>query len=241
MNASQSPISVSRVATIKNGGRLQRACFSPDGGSVITSSDAGCERWNVATGERLATLAPDDADYLTAEVFWEQKYGEPSQRERAAWLAKEAFNGFDDYVLASPSGRFIAAGSSSGYLHLLDTTANTQISLLGHSTTMNNHMHQNSIEFLGFDASSSFLISMAEEDDAPLLWDLLAPARPGQRGKRGALLFDQPVRLNDVTLGAIDTIRFSPTEPRFVAIHRGERAAIVWEISRRDAACVEVG
>mmetsp|Transcript_4710 Transcript_4710/g.6143 ORF Transcript_4710/g.6143 Transcript_4710/m.6143 type:complete len:88 (-) Transcript_4710:63-326(-) len=83
-----------------------------------------------------------------------------------------------------------------------------------------------------FDESSSFLISMAEEDGTPLLWDLTAPGKKVTRGDKPARLLDDPVRLNDVTPGGIDTVAFSPAEPKFICTHRMTETAKVWEIVR---------
>lgn len=104
--------------------------------------------------------------------------------------------------------------------------------LLGHDTSKNNHMHQNSIEAMHFDAGSSYLISMADEDDKPLLWNLLAPTGQQVWNEQPALTHKNPIDLNSIIPGGIDTISFSSIEPKFVATIRMTRTAAVVKIMK---------
>lgn len=215
---------------IKGQGRFSSAVFSDNGTSIITISNAGCDLWDAQTGQHLKQLVPGDADYRTrADVskrHYDALYPETDDEKNAAARAA----GFADYAVTAPNKRLIALGSNSGDLRVVDLEDGTLLFLNGHSTSMNNHMHQNSITAMMFDESSSFLISTADEDGAPLLWDLTAPGIEVTRGDKPAQVLDDPVRLNDVTPGGIDTVAFSPTEPKFICTHRTTETAAVWQI-----------
>ncbi|MHA7856656.1 MAG: hypothetical protein ACX94D_01120 [Henriciella sp.] len=180
----------------------------------------------------MKQLTQRDADYRTrADVskrYYDDLYPQTDDEKSAAAHAA----GFADYAVTAPNKRLIALGSNSGELRVVDLEGGARLFLNGHATSMNNHMHQNSITAIVFDESSSFLISMADEDGSPLLWDLTAPGKDATRGDKPARLLDEPVQLNDVTPGGIDTVAFSPTEPKFICTHRMTETVAVWEIAR---------
>ena len=226
------PLTIKAGPVIKGEGRFSSAAFSDNGVSIITISNAGCDLWDAQTGQHMKKLTPGDADYRTrADVskrHYDALYPQTDDEKTAAARAV----GFADYAVTARNGRLIALGSNSGDLRVVDLEGRAPFFLNGHSTSMNNHMRQNSITAMVFDESSSFLISMADEDGAPLLWDLTAPGKEVTRGDKPARLLDAPVRLNDVTPGGIDTVAFSPAEPKFICTHRMTETAIVWEIVR---------
>ncbi|GGO12213.1 hypothetical protein GCM10007972_16860 [Iodidimonas muriae] len=98
---------------------------------------------------------------------------------------------------------------------------------------MNNHIHQNSITALLFDSSSSYLVSMADEDDAPLLWDLSAKGEDRTWNNKRAIQILPSIKLNEATPAGIDTIQFNPIAPELVTTHRVTETAVVWEIVRQ--------
>ena len=100
------------------------------------------------------------------------------------------------------------------------------------STSMNNHMHQNSINAMLFDSSSTYLVSVAEEDCDPLLWDLTAASKGTTWNQMPGRLFDLPLQLKDVMPSLFSTIAFSPIEPKFVTTHYLDQTTRVWEIIR---------
>lgn len=220
------------IATIAWDVNLSSACFSADGATVVVTSASGCRRYSAETGRLLQELSPDDEDYQTSSSWTRRQLDAmdiASEEERAAC---EHFRGFADYAATSPDGRFVAVGSSSGYLQIFDFDDDIPMLLKGHSTSMNNHLHQNSIRAMLFDCSSTMLISLAEEDDSPLLWDLSGPTKDGSWKGGAARLMDQPLRLNEVTPAGIDTISFSPVAQAFISTHRVEKTAIIWSIER---------
>lgn len=227
------PLAIKAGPLIKGEGRFSSAAFSDDGASIITISDAGCDLWDPQTGQHLKQLTLSDADYRTRASVSKRHYDAlyPQTDDEKAAAARAV--GFADYAVTATNGRLIALGSNSGDLRVVDLEGGAPLFLNGHATSMNNHMHQNSITAMMFDESSSFLISMADEDGAPLLWDLRAPGKEVTRDGKLALLLDEPVRLNDVTPGGIDTVAFSPTEPKFICTHRITETAAVWEIVRK--------
>lgn len=226
------PLTIKAGPVIKGEGRFSSATFSVDGASVITISHAGCDLWDAQTGRHLKQLIPGDADYRTRADFSKCHYDALYPQTDDEKTAAAGALGFADYAVTAPNGRLIALGSNSGDLRVVDLEGGTPLFLNGHLTSMNNHMRQNSITAMVFDESSSFLISMADEDDAPLLWDLMAPGEEVTRVDKPTRLLDEPVRLNDVTPGGIDTVAFSPTEPKFICTHRMSKTAAVWEIVR---------
>ena len=133
-------------------------------------------------------------------------------------------------MTTSPNGRYVAFGSISGYLGVFDVDQDMPFILNGHTTSKNNHMHQNSINAMLFDSSSTYLVSVAEEDCDPLLWDLKAASKEKIWNQRSARLFEQPVKINDFTPSLFSTIAFSPIEPKFVTTHYSDQTTRVWEI-----------
>ncbi len=237
MNAQLAPqklsITIKAGPVIKGEGRFSSAAFSPDGASIITISNAGCNQWNAQTGRHMKQLIPGDPDYQTRADFSKCHYDALSPQTDDEKTAAAGATGFADYAVTATNGRLIALGSNSGDLRVVDLGGGTPLFLNGHSTSMNNHMRQNSITAMVFDESSSFLISMADEDGSPLLWDLMAQGKDVTRGDKPARLLDDPIRLNDVTPGGIDTVAFSPTEPEFICTHRTTETAAVWQIVRK--------
>lgn len=228
----KAPLTIKAGPVIKGKGRFSSAEFSADSASIITTSNAGCDLWDAATGRHIKALAHGDVNYTTGADFPRRRIEslDPQTEHEKAAAGRAA--GFADYAVTAPNGRLIALGSSSGDLRIVDLEGGPPLFLKGHSTSMNNHMHQNSITTMAFDSSSAYLISMAEEDDAPLLWDLTAPGKEITRGDKPALLLDEPVQLNDATPAGIDTVAFSPTEAKFVATHRTAETAAIWQIVR---------
>lgn len=92
-------------------------------------------------------------------------------------------------------------------------------------------MHQNSIKAILFDSSSSYLVSMADEDDAPLLWDLSAKGEVRTWNDKSAFQILPSIKLNEATPAGIDTIQFSPIALELVTTHRVTETAVVWEIA----------
>lgn len=226
------PLTIKAGPVIRGQGRFSSAEFSADGASIITTSNAGCDLWDAQTGRHVERLSQGEAGYRTGADIFKRRLDSlyPQTEEEKAAAARAA--GFADYAVTAPNGRLIALGSNSGDLRIVDLKDGVPLFLNGHSTSMNNHMHQNSITTMAFDSSSAYLISMADEDGAPLLWDLTAPGKDITWNDKPALMLDDPVQLNDATPAGIDTVAFSPTEARFVATHRTTETAAIWEIVR---------
>lgn len=222
-------VAVSAITTIKGSGRFSSAKFSADGLSIITTSSEGCQRWDALSGKFLADIPPDDSDCMTYHEFWEQEVNSLNVETEAEQRACDVFRGFAHFATTAPNGRLVAVGSHSGHLQLVDLDSAVPLILHGHITSMNNHAHQNSIEAMLFDSSSTYLISMSDEEDAPLLWDLSAKGEERIWNKKPALSL-KPIRLRDFGISGIDTVHFSPSEPRFVATDRVEETAVIWEI-----------
>lgn len=217
------------IATIKGNDRFSSAKFSQDGLSVITTSYDGCQRWDAQSGEFLADIQPDDSAYINQHDFWKQEFQSLKIETEEEQCACDMFRGFADFATTAPNGRLVAVGSCFGNLHLVDLDRAVPFVLDGHVTSMNNHMHQNSIKAMLFDSSSRYIISMSEEEDAPLLWDLSVRGEERIWDKKMALLL-KPISLRDFGIAGIDTVHFSPTEPKFVATNRVEETATVWEV-----------
>jgi WD40 repeat protein len=226
-------ITIEAGPVIKGEGRFSSAAFSPDGASIITISNAGCDLWDAQTGQHMKKLTLGDAGYRTRADVSKRHYDALYPQTDDEKTAAAGAMGFADYAVTARNGRLIALGSNSGDLRVVDLGGGTPLFLNGHSTSMNNHMRQNSITAMVFDESSSFLISMADEDSSPLLWDLTAQGKDVTRGDKPARLLDEPVQLNDVTPGGIDTVAFSPTEPKFICTHRMTETVAVWQIVRK--------
>ena len=225
-------ISIEAVTIIKDKMAFSDARFSTDGLSVVTRCQAGYARWNAQTGERLEAPHDDDPDVVSFAGGAGEEMGCHALDERVTAAVGNHFNGWADLVTTSPNGRYVAFGSDAGYLGIFDLELDMPLVLHGHTTSMNNHMHQNSINTMLFDASSTYLISVAEEDCDPLLWDLTAQSREKSWNNRPGRLFDQPLRIKDFTPSPFATIAFSPIESKFVTTHFSIETAQVWEIIR---------
>lgn len=225
-------ISIKAVATIENNKPFSDARFSADGLSVVTKCKTGYERWDANTGERLGAPEPHDPDVNTfAAQAWEEiEYD--ALDERTTKAVGNHFNGWADLVAISPNGRYISCGSNAGYLGVVDVERDMPLILHGHTTSMNNRMHQNSINAMLFDSSSTYLVSVAEEDCNPLLWDLTAVSKEKVWNQGPGRLFDNPIKLKDFMPSLFGTIAFSPTEPKFVTTHPSIEMTQVWEIVR---------
>lgn len=226
-------ISIRTVSTIKGGKRFSDARFSADGQSIVTRCQTGFERWNAKTGERLVVLRQDDPDVKAFTSTALHEIGCDGFDETTAKAVGNRFNGWADLVTISPNRRYVAFGSKAGDLGVVDIEQNLPMILQGHTTSMNNHIHQNSITALLFDSSSSYLVSMADEDDAPLLWDLSAKGEDRTWNNKRAIQILPSIKLNEATPAGIDTIQFNPIAPELVTTHRVTETAVVWEIVRQ--------
>ena len=225
-------ISFEEITVIKGEQRLSDARFGADGRSVVTKSEAGFERWNAETGETLGAPPPHDPDVAAFAEAAKRRFVGDALDARAADAVGRHFNGWADLATVSPNGLLVAVGSNSGYLGVVDLERDAPLILWGHSTTINNHMHQNSINAMIFDSSSTYLISVAEEDCNPLLWDLSEEGEPKVWNNKPGRRLDRPVRINDFTPVRSDSFHFSPNEPKFVTTHGATGTAHVWEIVR---------
>lgn len=225
-------ISIEAVTTIEDNKPFSDARFSADGLTVVTKCKTGYERWGAKTGERLDAPEPHDPDVSTfAAQAWEE-IGCVTLDERTTKAVGKHFNGWADLVSISPNGRYISCGSNAGNLGVVDVERDIPLILHGHTTGMNNHMHQNSINAMLFDSSSTYLVSVAEEDCDPLLWDLTAASKEKVWNQGPGRLFDNPIKLKDFMPSLFVTIAFSPTEPKFVTAHPSTETTQVWEIIR---------
>jgi WD40 repeat protein len=227
-----SKISIEGVATIVGDKPFSDARFSEDGLTIVTKCETGYERWNAKTGERLNPPEAHDPDVNTFATKSWKEIGCDALDESTTKAVGSHFNGLADLVTISPNGRYVAFGSISGYLGVFDVELDMPLILHGHTTSMNNHMHQNSINAILFDSSSTYLVSVAEEDCNPLLWDLTAASKEKTWNQRPGRLFDHPLELKDVMPSLFGTIAFSPIAPKLVTTHCSNQTTRVWEIIR---------
>ena len=225
-------ISIKVVATIEINESISDARFSADGLTVVTKYRTRYERWDARTGESLSAPEFHDPDLSTFTAQAWQEIGCDPLDERTRKAVGSHFNGWADLVTISPDGRYVAFGSNAGYLGVFDLERDVPLILQGHTTSMNNHMHQNSINAMLFDSSSTYLLSVAEEDCDPLLWDLTAASKEKTWNQGPGRLFDHPIRIKDFMPSLFNTVAFSPTEPKFVTTHLSTQTTQVWEIIR---------
>lgn len=225
-------ISIKPVTTIEKNMAFSDARFSADGQSVLTKCKTGYERWDAKTGVHLSTpeLHDPDLNILSDQAL--EKIGYDTLDEKTNKAVGNHFNGWADLVTISPNKRYVAIGSNDGFLGVVDLLRDMPLILNGHTTSMNNHLHQNSINTMLFDSSSTYLVSVAEEDCDPLLWDLTAASKEKIWNQRSGRLFDQPVKIKDFMPSLFSTIAFNPTEPKFVTTHPTIETTQVWEIER---------
>lgn len=234
-------LSVNPGVAIQGIEEFSSVCFSQDGKAIVTTIGHESQCWDATTGGRLnAVLQPsakNESENITMD--WGARASDKSASQFGFRLSDKAgerelyfiSEPSPDYAgaVTSPDGQYIAIGYQHGRLRLEMLPTETPIFLYGHSTAGNNHMHQNSIEYLEFDSSSNFLVSMADEDGCPLLWDLRQGWRSRTWNQKPAFYLDEALELNAVTGGDIGTIRFSPNEPKFICSHRDKKIAQVWE------------
>lgn len=236
-------LSVNLRVTIKGTEGFSSACFSEDGQAIVTNAGDEIQCWDATTGERLNEVRQPSAKNKsqTISMDWNARGPDRSPSEFGFRLSEGASERelcfisepFPDYAgaVTSPDGRYVAIGYQDGRLRLETLPAKAPIFLYGHNTSGNNHRYQNSIEYLEFDNGSNLLISMAEDDDRPLLWDLRQGWQSKIWNQKPAFYLDEVIELNLVTNGDIGTFRFSPVESKFVCTHRAKKIAQVWDYS----------
>lgn len=236
-------LSLNPGVTIQGAGQFSLACFSQDGQAIVTTIGNKTQSWNAVTGEPLdVVIQPSTKNGAENIVLqWIAGDSDKSPSEFGYRLSDRSskrdlgfiFEPAPDYAgaVTSPDGQYVAIGYQNGRLRLETVPAKEPIFLYGHSTSGNNHMYQNSIETLEFDSSSNFLVSMADDDDRPILWDLRQGRRSKTWNQKPAFYLDEVIELNAVTGGDIGTLRFSPTELKFICTHRAKQIAQVWEYS----------
>ena len=227
-------ISIEAVVTIENNKPISDARFSANGLSVVTKCKTGYERWCAKTGERLDAPQLHDPDVSIFEAQAWDEIGCATLDERTMEAVGNHFNGWADLVTISPNGRYVAFGSNAGYLGVFDVERDMPLILNGHTTSMNNHMHQNSINAMLFDSSSTYLISIAEEDCTPLLWNLTVVPKEKTWNQGAGRLLDRPLKIKDFIPSLFDTIAFSPNGPEFVITDQAIETTQVWKILNND-------
>ena len=219
------------IAKIMRGQRFTFAAYSSDGASIITHSANGCERWCAQTGNGLGLIDRGDDGFLTPSEFFKRNLPEEHPTTEAEVSAQKIFALPIRCYATAPNGSTAAVGSLDGSIGVVETSTGALSHLVGRQTVLN-HMHPNSVASLQFDSSSTFMVSMAEEDDSPLLWDLLAPGKEKMFAGRPGKVLDKPLHLNEHTEPGIDTIEFSPNQARFVTTHRNVPSAMIWRVER---------
>ncbi len=221
------------------------ASFSVDGQYVLIRQDNDTQAWSLATGQLAdagTSASPiNHAAHLSMENVGRDVHGRGYRFYEEETGVEVGFvkEPFPDCIASAPDGRSVAIGYQDGRLRIEELPVTSPLFLYGHSTSMNNHMHQNCIWHLEFDSSSRFLISMAEEDNRPKLWDLRSPRNTKTWNGEPAHYLDNPTDIQTATDGWINSfntrIRFSPAEPTFVCIHQNPGRAQVWHIQEEEA------
>ncbi|MEL6868373.1 MAG: WD40 repeat domain-containing protein [Pseudomonadota bacterium] len=237
-----SVLTFTRGVTISGERCFLSAGFSADGNAVVATTRAGRQAWNPRTGEPLdAALVPND-EHASAPVSAQWRAGAKDSGASAPGFHVQDQAGavgfiaepFPDYAGATvaPDGKTVAIGYQHGRLRIETLPVSSPTFLVGHDRSKNNHQYQNVINYLAFDCDSQLLVSMADDDDRPLLWDLRqTPQSTTWNGKPAHALHD-PIDLNSVTDGGVDTFRFSPVAPMFVCTHRRLQTLQIWTYAR---------
>ncbi|MEO0576405.1 MAG: WD40 repeat domain-containing protein [Pseudomonadota bacterium] len=231
---------IRRGTTISGSEPFTSACFSNDGAAIITTTAQNTECWDAHTGEALAVQsAPHRGNACKAFALRWIAAGKGAANDFGGFAVVDRDSSSDIGFIrepfpdicgatSSPDGRYVAIGYQHGRLRVETLPQAEPLFLNGHSTSMNNHMHQNSIEYLEFDSSSRLLISKAEEDGSPKLWDLQQRRQSCVWNGKPAFQMAYAVALNEVTDSTIDTIRFSPVDAAFVCTHRSQKTAQIY-------------
>jgi len=213
------------IPSINLKGPIRDAYFSNDGQRVITFTESAIiEVWDTETGQAVKEQAPNlfapfigpawrdrrQSAVSLPYIFETENYNTVlKHKSDQSRVSENSFpSAFDHCFSISPDARFIADGDSSGRLKILDVKAEKWVNLIGHNSSMNNHMHQNSIEYLEFDRHSQLLLSISEEESCPRLWpDAGAWAETVNNGHvKNSIVFDKPASL----------ARFSPTASKLL-------------------------
>lgn len=198
---------------------LDRIHFSTDGNVIIVRSRTGeTDFWNARTGKEVT---PSGVESFKPHTLTRgTKEGLPIRIEGKIATLLSTGQAFDLRVFdsgynifsVSPNGRYLAGGNGSGYLRMLDLERSEWVFLHGHNTSMNNHMHQNSIEYLEFDFRSEHLISLSDEEANPRLWKINDGYEPSSFGE------DNFYSLSNSLLVPVPAtvVKFSPTRQQIL-------------------------
>ena len=218
-------ITIRAVSTIEHDATFSRACFSPDGQIVITKCDTGFHFWSTDTGAPVDAPKIIDSDVIsyTNSAFWKgtlvQRESEGALQMQANKVAEESFGGWNDMVVLSPNEAHVAVGSGRGRAFLIGIDGDMPTELLGHESSYYSNTYQNSIWAMLFDSSSTYLITTADEDGRPLLWDLRWTGKKHVWQEKPGRILDEPIEIRPFLIAPPESIQFSPTELKFVTTY----------------------
>ncbi|HSR24169.1 MAG TPA: hypothetical protein VLW53_11500, partial [Candidatus Eisenbacteria bacterium] len=226
------------------GDPVQALAFSPDGKTLATTGFAPSGRtadqhvvvWEVASGRRLATLAPNDADFYRSVAFSvdgrtlaTSGLGGPIDLWRVGtWERDTQLKGADIDLIGgyevtfSPDGRFLVAAAGGGHALLLwDARTHARVTSVQRPDpprgASDGGINQVAVAPDGHTVATSF------QDGTIGLWDI------GQRRYLGT--FGQPSAGGHT--GRINDLTFSPDGGTLATAGASDSAVKLWDVRRR--------